>query len=452
MARRRAAHPAAVRDAIDAGDGTIQFDCGGPVTLAGDSNGTYLVTGNVTIEGLDIRTGGQITFSGEDHLQVFYVLAGGSLTLNNVVVTNGFVDGDGGGILNYGALTLNRTTVQNSHAGGAGGGIAMMDGTLVLENSTIDGNDASSGGGLYMSSGDSVVRNSTVSGNRAGSSAGGIRFAMPQGAASATLTHVTIYNNVVNVNNQSTNADLYVDAESQAPSIGSSIIAGSAGGDTCFVGTALDSQGYNLASDASCGLTATGDQQNKDPLLAALADNGGATRTHLPFVGSPAVDAIPSEQCQAILTDQRGLPRPQGVNCDVGAVEDIPTTPPPVTVQKPYYLDKLFIRPILDFPVFLFKTNIKADQLEVTQGIQEADGQGVTLVAGKRTYVRLHVRKTAGAADPIVGARLWRVVNGGRVGDPLLPSHRVGLVYMLPFRLGGGTYVYDPTITVRSQP
>ncbi len=124
---------------------------------------------------------------------------------------------------------------------------------------------------------------------------------------------------------------------------------------------------------------------------------------------------------------------------------------PPLPTIKPYYLGKIFVRPF-DLPSFLFKPNIAATQLEVTQGIQEADGLGVTLVAGKRTYVRFHVRKTSGAADPVVGARLWRIVNGQRFGDPILPSARIGLFQFLPLRLGGAQYVFDPALTVRSNP
>lgn len=143
--------------------------------------------------------------------------------------------------------------------------------------------------------------------------------------------------------------------------------------------------------------------------------------------------------------------RPQGPQCDAGAVEGVPTTMPPLPVSQPFYLGSIFVRPI-KLPIFAIQPNIAATQLEITQGIQEADGLGVTLVAGKRTYVRFHVRKTSGAADPVVGARLWRIVNGQRSGDPILPSARRGLFQFLPVLLGGSNYVFDPTVTVRSTP
>ena len=274
---------------------------------------------------------------------------------------------------------------------------------------------------------------------------------MTQGTGSSKLVHVTLYGNtVVNVDNFATNANLSIDAESQAPQLQNTIIQGTAGGENCFLGVTPISLGYNQANDASCGLNGVGDQQDANVTLAPLADNGGATRTHLALQGSSTVDAIPADNCP-LTVDQRDFGRPQGPNCDAGAVEGVPTTMPPLPISKPFYLGKLFVRPF-DLPSFLFKPNIAATQLEVTQGIQEADGLGVTLVAGKRTYVRFHVSKTSGAADPVVGARLWRIVNGQRFGDPLLPSARIGLFRFLPFRLGGTQYVFDPTVTVRSNP
>ena len=68
-----------------------------------------------------------------------------------------------------------------------------------------------------------------------------------------------------------------------------------------------------------------------DPLLGALADNGGPTQTHALLTGSPAIDA--AGDCVAdlsITTDQRGISRPQGTACDIGAFEP----PPPLTSQS----------------------------------------------------------------------------------------------------------------------
>ena len=57
-----------------------------------------------------------------------------------------------------------------------------------------------------------------------------------------------------------------------------------------------------------------------DPLLGPLADNGGSTLTHALLPGSPAINAILAGDC-AVATDQRGMARPSGGGCDIGAFE-----------------------------------------------------------------------------------------------------------------------------------
>ncbi|NNC99145.1 MAG: hypothetical protein HKN85_03085 [Gammaproteobacteria bacterium] len=74
-----------------------------------------------------------------------------------------------------------------------------------------------------------------------------------------------------------------------------------------------------MNTDPSCALIGT--DQDVGPGGAGvdvLADNGGPTLTHALLVGSPAIDAAVGT-CPA--TDQRGVARPQGAGCDVGAYE-----------------------------------------------------------------------------------------------------------------------------------
>jgi hypothetical protein len=100
--------------------------------------------------------------------------------------------------------------------------------------------------------------------------------------------------------------------------VSGSILAGAPGFAACTDPIAGSS--FNLAPDGSCGASVAGPD-----LLGALADNGGPTRTHLPGVGSAAIDAIPAGTiglCDGTLPeDQRGVARPQGSACDIGAVE-----------------------------------------------------------------------------------------------------------------------------------
>jgi hypothetical protein len=117
------------------------------------------------------------------------------------------------------------------------------------------------------------------------------------------------------------------------------ILSQNTGGAYSGDATVIDKD-YHLVEDDSCnGLKAI----SGDPRLGPLADNGGPTQTYALLPGSPALDAIPmdTEACVdpttssakggSIFTDpetrhiygsdQRGVNRPQGAGCDIGAYE-----------------------------------------------------------------------------------------------------------------------------------
>ena len=86
-----------------------------------------------------------------------------------------------------------------------------------------------------------------------------------------------------------------------------------------------ETTGYNLGGlevpANSCNFVLAGDVI-ANPLLGALANNGGQTRTRALMQGSPAID-VQVSGCPA--TDQRGNVRPDDtdgeLNCDIGAYE-----------------------------------------------------------------------------------------------------------------------------------
>jgi hypothetical protein len=89
---------------------------------------------------------------------------------------------------------------------------------------------------------------------------------------------------------------------------------------------------------------------NGDPMFGALGNYGGATQTLPLLAGSAALDAY-SAGCPS--TDQRGIARPQGASCDIGAYEAqvdangaliVPTLPPPSQCQE--MLDPTFSAPV----------------------------------------------------------------------------------------------------------
>ena len=70
---------------------------------------------------------------------------------------------------------------------------------------------------------------------------------------------------------------------------------------------------------ATCDFAGIGDLQNTDPMLGALANNGGPTNTLALLAGSPAIDRMPPPCSTGV--DQRGTSRPQAGGCDIGAFE-----------------------------------------------------------------------------------------------------------------------------------
>lgn len=184
----------------------------------------------------------------------------------------------GGGVHSTGTLTVTRSTIAgNDTGGGAGGGIS-NEGSLTVTLSTISDNSATTGGAIQT-----------------------------LGAGSTVLTASTLSSPTAN-------------AVAGAAVVQGTILDGPA--DLCS--NDLDSIGFNLASDDSCGLDETTDDEGVDPILGGLFDNGGYTRTRLPGPSSPAIDEIPAGDflCTTTMaTDQRGLPRPFGGSCDIGAVE-----------------------------------------------------------------------------------------------------------------------------------
>jgi hypothetical protein len=105
-------------------------------------------------------------------------------------------------------------------------------------------------------------------------------------------------------------------------------------------GGTIASDGGNVVADRTCFLTpGPDDVLDIDPRLLPLASNGGATQTHAPTLGSPAIDRLVFDPARCLSLDQRGFARPVnaggGPRCDSGAVEvqNRPCEPrPPVAV------------------------------------------------------------------------------------------------------------------------
>ena len=73
-----------------------------------------------------------------------------------------------------------------------------------------------------------------------------------------------------------------------------------------------------MCSDGSANFSSVNSRNNIDPLLAPMADNGGPVPTFALLSSSPALNAGGGS---CIASDARGIPRPQGPSCDIGAFE-----------------------------------------------------------------------------------------------------------------------------------
>jgi hypothetical protein len=234
----------------------------------------------------------------------------GSLTLINSDVSWNTADFNGGGISSHGVVTLTGSTVSRNLSG-SGGGIYNR-GTLTGASSSVWGNSTQSCGGGIDNDGTVTLTNVTISGNTAELCGGGI-----YNQALLTVTSSTLAGNGA-VRGDALGSD--VDEKGGAASLANTLIDGD-----CDSDTPLISNGYNIESPGdTCDLDeAKGDQvgvtvQELD--LGPLEDNGGSARTHAITRGSAAFNAIPEPMCQ-LGEDERGVTRPQGNACDVGAFE-----------------------------------------------------------------------------------------------------------------------------------
>ena len=294
-------------DAADNGGGGVYAESGADVTItdalitgnqatgAAGSGGGILVADNATVT----MTGGRISENEANRAGAGIEIADdpateslfGEAFLTEVSVTDNVIvtaaPGNGGGLHIGGrarALVQRSTFANNAATEGAGLWVSGA-GTLGVNNSTVSNNAATGeGGGIYLVGGGSVGLDAlTVAGNTAGVSGGGLG----RGVSDAGFFGFT--NTIL--------------ADNAAPA-----------GPDCF-GSYQAS--FSLVEDtAGCVLDGDNNLTGQDPMLDALADNGGPTLTRAIPATSPAVDAGETQ----FAVDQRGFARTVGQD-DIGAYE-----------------------------------------------------------------------------------------------------------------------------------
>lgn len=190
-----AAFNTALTTVQNSGSGTITFNCGGPATII-FTTGKVISNADVTING-----GSTITLSGGNLIRPFYVDSNGTLTLQNITVSNGLDNTYGGGaILSLGELTLENTTIRDSNVNSAysGGAIMSLGGLVTITNSLIENNTGGSAGGLYLfgENADATITDSTFRNNRTTNYSYGYGGAItPWDGADVTIYNSTLEQN-----------------------------------------------------------------------------------------------------------------------------------------------------------------------------------------------------------------------------------------------------------------
>jgi hypothetical protein len=359
-----------LRDAIDVASRTVADT----ITFATALNGQTLTLGSsldidksLTIDG----SGHNITITDDTNTDRLFTIRDGTVTLRGLTLSDASTDRVGGAIRNKSSTIVtvdqclvsgNTTTadggalyndggtltVTDSHftgnkadaSGKDGGAIYTEDGTTTVLRSSFVGNSSDGGSAIRQSGGTLTIANSTFSGNSSLSSSrtdsGTIR-------ASGTLTvlNSTLANNTIT---HPTDGGAIALTDTTTVTVKNLVLANNTR--ECAFSSYTATGTNNLATDATC--TTGGFTEVTSALLGSIADYGGLvtlpdgsshTQTFSLLPGSSAIDAGDPATCADTSTvngkDQRGVSRPQGTSCDIGAFESEGFTLTPVTGSTP---------------------------------------------------------------------------------------------------------------------
>jgi hypothetical protein len=297
----------------------------------------------------------------------------------------------GGGIYSFGNVTVTNSTFHLAAAQGGDGGNAFGATCLGAHNAGDGG--AARGGAIFADSGSLVINTATFANNSAtggnggngGQTDGGLGCGMHgagglahggaltnNNAATINVKHGTLSQN----NAQAGNTGVNQGGANKPPrdaaegtgggirvgpasvTLENTIVAGNTAANGAGVNPAaftpgpdvdgvVGSNGHNLLGVATeaTGFTGTGDLTGANPMLAALADNGGPTGTMELLPGSDAIDAgvaagtTLDQRGEARTQDDPGVPNePTSDGTDIGAFEAevacVLTCPPDISVSN----------------------------------------------------------------------------------------------------------------------
>lgn len=272
----------------------------------------FELIGPVTVAMTDVAiVGGDATFGAGINASD----AGSVLSLTDVKIVSNHASSTGGGLSIAGMLSMLRGEVFSNSAGTGGGGAALVNADIrdstfrsnVTPDGSVDSDDII-GAGV----GTITATNSTFTGIVAT-----LSFCLPPPFPDCTAGPGL---NLRNVTAEEVQVYNYGGVSHGPTMIRNSIVLACGG--------LVVSEGYNLFETSDCFISGdlTGNIVDTPALLHPLGDYGGPTETRPPMALSPAVDAgnpaTPGGGGTACDTsDQRQAVRPEGVSCDMGAVE-----------------------------------------------------------------------------------------------------------------------------------
>ena len=282
-------------------NGTIYIAKG---TYFGTTNPMLTISNknNITISGgwdnTFIIQDGMSTLDGQGVRQILKIIPGTATppikaTLDRLLIVNGI--GPAVNIATGAVLTVNRSGIRDNRNTSSSGGGFYVDGRLDLNNSTVSGNIARNGAGIIVNpNGGVFVNNSTI-----------------------------VENSISSPNTYEGDGGGFYRSNSAVLEIKNSIVAKNTAtryGANCYSYTngIVTTLGHNIfgSLDSNCNITTDAtDQIGVNPLLGPWLTPGYFALT----AGSPAIDAGDPATCLG--TDGRGVTRPAGAACDIGAYE-----------------------------------------------------------------------------------------------------------------------------------
>ena len=358
---------------------TITFDPS--ITLIQPAS-VFVIMGDITIEGPGAD---QLTLSAVGSDRIFTVLAGHSLHLEGLTLSDAAIAGDGAAVYAHGDFSASDVDFTNNSAGGYGGALyldtdeplsvlrrvrfiansADADGgavythiPLVLEDALFESNSADGNGGAllaYVSNtpGNMVISRSLFDSNFAGSGGGGVfsqrgafvinttfysntSFSSPGGAwlqydGEANFVHTTFDDNFAMFGYAIAS---YCDSATPVYLKSSAVMGNEADAFHCqFETRPITSLGYNYIQHGGSAFTADSTDAVGTPglvlarTLGELADNGGFTHTIATLPDLDYTMELPASACTdddgtPVTEDQRGESRPNAGYCTIGAWEN----------------------------------------------------------------------------------------------------------------------------------